>query len=160
MSLFFYLYACQELLNLFGCFSLPVFPLLKERHSVSHWARGTYGMGELHLTSSRAWLSSEGSALVTEAELCLPLSSVSGMLPLPSAAASWRFHFLLLLVVMSQLGLPSQLSLATLTIRNRCPLLLPHLIWRRKSRNLFFCGAQGLFSFTGVPNPWQVLVVL
>lgn len=60
---------------------------------------------------------------------------------------------LALLLVVSHLGPPSPLSLATLTIRDRCLPFLPCILWR--SRNLLFymrqsnensnfVGAQGL----------------
>lgn len=128
---------------------------------VTLWARGTYGVGELHLSRSKARLSCEGSALVTEAEQSLPWSSISGMLPLPSAVASWRFSFLLAFAG----GYVSNLGFLPYWV---CPhwsqQIGAHffLISSEEGRveTCLFCGAQGLCFFMWVSNPWQFLVVL
>lgn len=78
----------------------PLLPPTEAKAIAYHslWARGTYGLGELQLTRLRArlWAAlSKGSTLAAEAGGSFSLGSISGMLPLPSSTASWRFNSLL-----------------------------------------------------------------
>lgn len=87
--------------------------------------------------------------------------------PSQACCLSWALLLLegliscwLFLVIVSQLGPPSHLSLATLTVRDRCLPFLPYLLWRRRSRNLLFYMHQSnektaFGGAHGLSVPWH-----